>query len=171
MRHWHHGDDRDGHRPGDLPVHEVFDERDAVVAPVVTYWGNRSPRSTPKNSEVAEEEEERFEVTGQQCTDNGVCTYTYSIQPNYVGYHPLPEQDFTVFYEISGGQRAAAARQFTITVNNGQARVSEDVTVEGPPGEGARWQATVTQISLVAGPKPVPPPEMVSPELSPQPIN
>ena len=107
------------------------------------------------------------EVTGQQCADNGVCTYTYSIQPNYVGYHPLPEQDFTVFYEISGGN---APQPGNFTVSDGQARVFKDVTLEGPPG--AQLQATVTQISLVAGPKPIPTPETVPPEqLSPQPIN
>src|SRR6476660_5722283 len=136
--------------------------------------GNSTP-SSPKSSLAApapklptpEEFRVGVEVTGQQCADNGVCTYTYSIQPNYVGYHPLPEQDFTVFYEISGGNTPQPGN---FTVSDGQARVFKDVTLEGPPG--AQLQATVTQISLVAGPKPIPAPETVPPEqLSPQPIN
>ena len=157
-----------------------------IVAMIVTGLGlaiflfmkSDSPSDTPSSprSSLAQPQPklptpEEFrvgvEVTGQQCADNGVCTYTYSIQPNYVGYHPLPEQDFTVFYEISGGN---APQPGNFTVSDGQARVFKDVTLEGPPG--AQLQATVTQISLVAGPKPIPVPETIPPEqLSPQPIN
>lgn len=107
------------------------------------------------------------QVTGQQCAPNGVCTYTYSIQPSYVGYHPLPKQDFTVFYEVTGGN---APQPGSFTVSNGQARVFKDVTVEGPPD--AQLQATVKQVSLVAGPKPVQPSDTIAPDqLSPEPIN
>ena len=42
-------------------------------------------------------------VTDQQCAPDGKCTYTYTIEPKYIGFHPLPEQPFTVFYEVTGG--------------------------------------------------------------------
>lgn len=91
------------------------------------------------------------QVTAQQCDPNGICTYTYSIEPNYTGFHPLPERDFAVFYEIIGGN---APQPGNFTVSNGQARVYKDVTVEGPPD--AQLQAKVTEINPIAGPKPLP---------------
>jgi hypothetical protein len=120
---------------------------------------------TPKVPAV-EEFKIGVEVTGQQCADGGVCTYTYTIKPQYVGFHPLPEQDITVFYEITGGNQPQPGN---FTVSNGQARVYKDVTLEGPPG--VQLEAVVTRISLVAGPKPVPS-ETIPPEsLIPEPIN
>jgi hypothetical protein len=120
---------------------------------------------TPKVPAV-EEFQIGVEVTGQQCADSGVCTYTYTIKPQYVGFHPLPEQDITVFYEITGGNQPQPGN---FTVSDGQARVLKDVTLEGPTG--AQLAAVVTRISLVAGPKPVPS-ETIPPELlTPQPIN
>ncbi len=106
--------------------------------------------------------------TGTDCPpDTGGCVYTYSIEPNYVGFHPLPKQGFTVFYEVVGGHEAQPGN---FTVANGSATVLKDVRVEGPPG--AQLQARVTEISLVSGPLPVPPPGHVEQEaISPQPIN
>lgn len=127
--------------------------------------GRASLTPPPPKVPTPQEFKVGVEVTGQQCGDAGICTYTYSIQPSYVGFHPLPEQDFTVFYQVVGG---AAPQPGTFTVSGGQARVLKDVTLEGPPD--AQLQATVTKISPVAGPKPVPSPN-VAPELSPQPIN
>ena len=115
---------------------------------------------TPQEFEVG------VQVTATQCTDQGVCTYTYSIQPNYVGFHPLPERDFAVFYEIEGG---TAPQPGNFTVSSGQARVYKDVTVEGPPG--AQLTARVTGISPVAGPKPLPGPGAKTEDVSPQPIS
>ena len=106
------------------------------------------------------------QVTATNCADNGVCTYTYSIQPNFVGLHPLPERGFAVFYEIVGG---TAPQPGNFTVSNGQARVYKDVTVDGPPG--AQLTARVTEISPLAGPNPIPGPGAKTEDLSPQPIN
>lgn len=99
------------------------------------------------------------QVTAQQCDPNGTtCIYTYSIEPNYTGFHPLPDRDFAVFYEIVGGN---APQPGNFTVSNGQARVYKDVTVEGPPG--AQLQANVTAINPIAGPKPPPPVDTLAP--------
>ncbi len=115
---------------------------------------------TPQEFEVG------VQVTGVQCGANAVCTYTYSIQPNYVGFHPLPERDFAVFYEVVGG---TAPQPGNFTVSSGQARVYKDVTVDGPPG--AQLTARVTEISPVSGPKPLPGPGEKTADVSPQPIN
>jgi hypothetical protein len=91
-----------------------------------------------------------IEVTAQTCPEAGRCIYTYSVSPNYIGNHPLPEHAFTVFYEVRGG---FASQDGTLTVSDGKARMFKDVQVEGP--EGAKFEVVVTQISAVAGPKPV----------------
>lgn len=130
-----------------------------------------SPRSSlvPPEPKVPTPDEFKVgvQVTATDCPPGGVCTYTYSIEPNYVGFHPLPKQGFTVFYEVVGGNEPQPGN---FTVANGSARVLKDVRIEGPPG--AQLQARVTDISLVSGPMPAPPPgNSVPEELSPQPIN
>jgi hypothetical protein len=91
-----------------------------------------------------------IDVTAQDCPAAGKCVFTYSISPNYVGKHPLPDQAFTVFYEVRGG---FTSQPGTFTVNNGQAKMLKDVQIEG--SQGAQLEVVVTQISAVAGPKPV----------------
>ena len=80
-------------------------------------------------------------VTDQTCAPGGGCTYKYTIEPKYIGFHPLPETPFTVFYEVTGG---LAPQKGEFTVHKDQAKILTDVVVEGPPG--ARLQATVTQV-------------------------
>ncbi len=87
------------------------------------------------------------QVTAQQCADSGTCTYTYTIQPMYLGTHPLPDQNFTVFYEVAGGNEVQPGN---FTVSNGQTRVYADVKIEGAPG--AQLQATVTRVRPATGP-------------------
>ncbi len=88
------------------------------------------------------------QVSTHECADNGVCTYTYSVKPSYIGFHKLPEQGFAVSYEVTGGTQPQRGN-FTIT--DGQARVYTDVKVEGPAG--ALLQARVTEITPVQGPR------------------
>ncbi len=135
-------------------------DKSAPSGPRSTLAAPEPKMPTPQEFEVG------VQVTATNCADNGVCTYTYSIQPNFVGFHPLPERGFAVFYEIVGG---TAPQPGNFTVSNGQARVYKDVTVDGPPG--AQLTARVTEISPLAGPTPIPGPGAKTEDVSPQPIN
>ena len=80
-------------------------------------------------------------VTDQQCAPDGNCAYKYTIEPKYIGFHPLPEKPFTVFYEVTGGHQPQKG-EFTVTKD--QAKILKDVVLEGLPG--AKLQAVVTQV-------------------------
>ena len=80
-------------------------------------------------------------VTDQNCTGPTRCVYKYRIEPKYIGMHPLPEKEIKVVYQVTGGHQPQVG---DFTVQGGQARVLQDVALEGPPG--ARLQASVTQI-------------------------
>lgn len=80
-------------------------------------------------------------VTDQNCAPPNGCVYKYRIDPKYIGLHPLPETEIKVVYEVRGGNEPQVG---DFTVQGGQARVLQDVPLEGPPG--ARLQAAVTQI-------------------------
>jgi hypothetical protein len=81
-------------------------------------------------------------VTDQQCTaESGACTYKYTIEPKYIGLHPLPETPFTVFYEVVGGN---APQKGEFTVRKNEAQILKDVVLEGPPA--AQLKANVLQV-------------------------
>ncbi len=80
-------------------------------------------------------------VTSQDCSGPNGCVYKYRIEPKYIGMHPLPEKEIKVVYEVTGGHQPQVG---DFTVQGDQARVLQEVALEGPPG--ARLQATVTQI-------------------------
>ena len=81
-------------------------------------------------------------VTDQQCTpESRACTYKYTIEPKYIGLHPLPETPFTVFYEVVGGN---APQKGEFTVHENEAKILQDVVLEGPPG--AQLKANVLQV-------------------------
>ena len=80
-------------------------------------------------------------VTDQNCSGPSGCVYKYRIEPKYIGMHPLPEKEIKVVYQVTGGHQPQVG---DFTVQGGQARVLQDVALEGPPG--ARLQASVTQI-------------------------
>ena len=80
-------------------------------------------------------------VTDQNCTGPNGCVYKYRIEPKYIGLHPLPDTEIKVIYQVTGGHQPQTG---DFTVKGDQARVLQDVPLEGPPG--ARLQATVTQI-------------------------
>ena len=79
-------------------------------------------------------------VIDQNCSGPNGCAYKYRIEPKYLGFHPLPEKEIKVVYQVTGGHQP---RVGDFTVLDGQAHISEAV-LEGPPG--ARLQASVTQI-------------------------
>lgn len=80
-------------------------------------------------------------VTDQNCSGPNGCVYKYRIEPKYIGLHPLPDKEIRVVYQVTGGHQPQTG---DFTVQGDQARVLQDVPLEGPPG--ARLQATVTRI-------------------------
>ena len=80
-------------------------------------------------------------VTDQNCAVPARCVYKYRVEPKYIGLHPLPDKEFKVIYQVTGGHQPQTG---DFTVQGDQARVLQDVPVEGPPG--ARLQASVTQV-------------------------
>ena len=80
-------------------------------------------------------------VTDQDCSGGDRCLYRYRVEPKYRGAHPLPDNQITVTYRVSGGHQPQTG---DFTVQGGQARVLQDVPIEGPPG--AHLQASVTQV-------------------------
>jgi hypothetical protein len=80
-------------------------------------------------------------VTGQNCQPGGGCVYKYTIEPKYIGFHPLPTTLFTVKYEVQGGNQPQPGE---FTVQGNQAKIFRDVVLEGPPA--ARLQAVVLAV-------------------------
>jgi hypothetical protein len=80
-------------------------------------------------------------VSAQNCPPNAACVYTYTIEPKYIGLHPLPPTEFTVEYQVTGGHQPQPGK---FTVHGDQATIMKDVTLEGPPG--AQLHASVTQV-------------------------
>jgi hypothetical protein len=81
-------------------------------------------------------------VVGEQNCDPGPgCVYKYTIEPKYIGFHPLPTTPFTVKYEVQGG---TAPQPGEFTVEGSQAKIFKDVVLEGPPA--AQLQAVVLQV-------------------------
>jgi hypothetical protein len=81
-------------------------------------------------------------VTEQTCVPEGPCTYKYTVEPKYIGLHPLPETPFTVFYEVVGGN---APQKGEFTVQGEQAQILTDVVLQGPPG--AQLKANVMSVT------------------------
>jgi len=81
-------------------------------------------------------------VTDQTCVPAGPCSYKYTIEPKYIGLHPLPTTPFTVFYEVLGGN---IPQKGEFTVHKDQAQILKDVVLEGPPG--AQLKANVMSIT------------------------
>jgi hypothetical protein len=80
-------------------------------------------------------------VTEQNCEPGPGCVYKYTIEPKYIGFHPLPTTPFTVKYEVQGGNQPQPGE---FTVEGSQARIFKDVVLEGPPA--AQLQAVVLQV-------------------------
>jgi hypothetical protein len=81
-------------------------------------------------------------VTEQTCVPEGPCTYKYTIEPEYIGLHPLPETPFTVSYEVVGGD---APQKGEFSVQQDQAQILTDVVLQGPPG--AQLKANVMSVT------------------------
>jgi hypothetical protein len=80
-------------------------------------------------------------VTEQNCEPGPGCAYKYTIEPKYIGFHPLPTTPFTVKYEVQGGDQPQPGE---FTVEGSQAKILKDVVLDGPPA--ARLRAVVLQV-------------------------
>jgi len=103
-----------------------------------------TPRTTlapPPSVPTAKEFTINVVVTEQNCDPGPGCAYKYTIEPKYIGFHPLPTTPFTVKYEVQGGNQPQPGE---FTVEGNQAKIFKDVVVEGPPA--ARLQAVVLQV-------------------------
>ena len=105
--------------------------------------GNKPPppAASPPQMPIPAEFQIGVVVTDRNCTGPTRCVYKYRIEPKYIGMHPLPEKEIKVVYQVTGGHQPQVG---DFTVQGGQARVLQDVALDGPPG--ARLQASVTQI-------------------------
>ena len=115
------------------------DHSKPVASPTATPRTTRPPPSpsvpTPKEFTI------NVVVTEQNCQPGGDCAYKYTIEPKYIGFHPLPPTPFTVKYEVQGGNQPQPGE---FTVEGSQAKILKDVVLEGPPA--ARLQAVVLQV-------------------------
>src|SRR4029079_17139416 len=67
-------------------------------------------------------------VTEQNCEPGPGCVYKYTIEPKYIGFHPLPATPFTVKYEVQGGNLPQPGE---FTVEGNQAKILKDVVMGG----------------------------------------
>lgn len=102
---------------------------------------------TPQKLPIPREFNIGVDVTDQHCPSAESCVYTYTIQPNYIGLHPLPDQPFTVTYQVNGGYEPQYGK---FTVHGAEARLMKGVTVDGPVR--AQLSAAPTQVQPVFGP-------------------
>ena len=117
----------------------IFGDHSKPAAPVAT------PRKTipppPPSVPTVKEFTIKVVVTDQNCVPGPGCVYKYTIEPKYIGFHPLPTTPFTVKYEVQGGN---APQPGEFTVEGNQAKILKDVVLEGPPA--AQLQAVVQQV-------------------------
>jgi hypothetical protein len=99
------------------------------------------PPPPPPSVPTAKEFTINVVVTEQTCEPGPGCFYRYTIEPKYIGFHPLPATPFTVRYEVRGGNQPQPGE---FTVEGSQAKILKDVVLEGPPA--AQLQAAVLQV-------------------------
>jgi hypothetical protein len=88
-------------------------------------------------------------VTAQDCPPGGGCVYTYTIDPKYIGTHPLPADELRIEYQVTGGHEPQSG---DFTLHGTQARIMKDVTLAGPPGAQLKAEATKVVVKPVYGP-------------------
>src|ERR1700687_5549584 len=98
-------------------------------------------RTTPPSVPTVKEFTIKVVVTEQNCDPGPGCVYKYTIEPKYIGFHPLPTTSFTVKYEVQGGTQPQPGE---FTVEGSQAKIFKDVVLEAPPA--AQLQAVVLQV-------------------------
>ena len=88
-------------------------------------------------------------VTAQHCPPQGGCVYTYTIEPKYIGRHPLPADELRIEYQVTGGHEPQSG---DFTVHGTEARIMKDVTLAGPPGAQLKAEATKVAVRPDFGP-------------------
>ena len=88
-------------------------------------------------------------VTGQDCPPGGECVYTYTIEPQYIGRHPLPADELRIAYQVTGGHEPQSGE---FTVHGTEAKIFKDVKLAGPPGAALKAEATEVVVRPVYGP-------------------
>ncbi|MBP1817904.1 hypothetical protein [Mycobacterium sp. OAE908] len=114
----------------------IFGDHSKPVPTVAT-----PPPPPPPSVPIPKEFTVNVVVTEQTCDPGPGCVYKYTIEPKYIGFHPLPTTPFTVKYEVQGGNLPQPGE---FTVEGNQAKILKDVVLEGPPA--ARLQAVVLQV-------------------------
>ena len=100
-------------------------------------------------------------VTAQDCPPRGGCVYTYTIEPKYIGTHPLPADELRIEYQVTGGHEPQSG---AFTVHGTEGRILKDVTLAGPPGAQLKAEATKVVVRPDFGP-----PIDAKPSSAPQP--
>ena len=88
-------------------------------------------------------------VTAQDCPPGGGCVYTYTIEPKYIGTHPLPADELRIEYQVTGGHEPQSGE---FTVHGTEARIMKDVILAGPPGAQLKAEATKVVVRPDFGP-------------------
>lgn len=88
-------------------------------------------------------------VTAQDCPPGGGCVYTYTIEPKYIGLHPLPAEELRIEYQVTGGHEPQSG---DFTMRGTEGRIMKDVTVAGPPGAQLKAEATKVVVKPDFGP-------------------
>jgi hypothetical protein len=109
----------------------------------------RTPAPLPPKVPTPKEFTIGVVVTAQDCPPEGGCTYTYTIEPKYIGRHPLPADELRIEYEVTGGHEPQSG---DFMVHGTEARIMKDVTLAGPPGAQLRAQATKVVVRPAFGP-------------------
>jgi hypothetical protein len=117
----------------------IFGDHSKPAQPTATPRTKLAP--PPPSVPTAKEFTINVVVTEQNCQPGPGCAYKYTIEPKYIGFHPLPTTPFTVKYEVHGGNQPQPGE---FTVEGDQAKILKDVVIEGPPA--ARLQAVVLQV-------------------------
>jgi hypothetical protein len=99
-------------------------------------------------------------VTAQDCPPGGGCVYTYTIEPKYIGRHPLPADELRIEYQVTGGHEPQSG---DFTVHGTEARIMKDVTLAGPPGAQLKAEATKVIVRPDFGPPIDPTPTQAPP--------
>ena len=112
----------------------IFGDHSKPATPAAT---RTPPPPPPPSVPTPKEFTINVVVTDQVCEPGPSCVYKYTIEPKYIGFHPLPTTPFTVKYEVQGGNQPQPGE---FTVEGNQAKILKDVVLEGP------LQAVVLQV-------------------------